>query len=151
MKYKLKVLDLGCSCYPKPDATHKVDITGGNGIMPIDLNKWPYPFKDRYFDKIYADNIFEHLGLKLFSFITECHRMLKPDGILVLKMPNAYFILKRLSFLFRKKLPSYFPQHLQYPRPSYVKETLEFIGFEAKGNPSDSLAREINFTGRRRE
>ncbi|HPC10341.1 MAG TPA: class I SAM-dependent methyltransferase, partial [archaeon] len=26
-----------------------------------DLNKYPWPFKDNYFDEIYADNVLEHL------------------------------------------------------------------------------------------
>jgi len=91
-----KILDIGAGENPKPDATHLIDIIPikikGKAFKMHDLNKVPYPFQSNYFDKIYSDNVFEHLGIRLYDFLRECNRLLKQDGILVLEMPNAWFI-----------------------------------------------------------
>ena len=149
-----KILDIGSGQNPKPDATHLIDIVpiqiGGKTFIKHDLNETPYPFKSNYFDKIYSDNVFEHLGIRLYDFLLECNRLLKQDGILILEMPNAWFIKKRIWFLFGMSLPSYSPQHLQYPRPSLVKSVMIHMGFDVKGNSSDLFAHMIKFKGRKR-
>ncbi|MFA6308030.1 MAG: class I SAM-dependent methyltransferase [Patescibacteria group bacterium] len=58
----------------KPDVVH-------------DLNKLPYPFEDNYFDEILASHILEHLD-KPFEVMKELHRILKPSGKLIIKVPH---------------------------------------------------------------
>ena len=58
----------------KPDVNH-------------DLNKLPYPFDDNTFDEIFASHILEHLD-KPFLIMKEFHRLLKPGGKLILKVPH---------------------------------------------------------------
>ena len=52
-----------------------------------DLNQIPYPFKDNTFDEIVAFHILEHLD-KPFLIMKELHRILKPGGLLHIKVPH---------------------------------------------------------------
>lgn len=52
-----------------------------------DLNIVPYPFSDNTFDEIYASHILEHLD-KPFVVMKELHRLLKPGGHLIIKVPH---------------------------------------------------------------
>jgi len=52
-----------------------------------DLNKFPYPFADNTFDLIEASHILEHLD-KPFAVMKELHRILKPGGKLLIKVPH---------------------------------------------------------------
>ncbi len=51
-----------------------------------DLNDFPYPFPDNYFDEIHAYEVMEHLGCLgdwqfFFDQWTELSRITKPDGL----------------------------------------------------------------------
>jgi len=52
-----------------------------------DLNVLPYPFDTDTFDLIEAFHVLEHLD-KPFCIMTELHRILKPGGILIIKVPH---------------------------------------------------------------
>jgi len=70
-----------------------------NGYINIDINKdlnpdivynleiFPYPFKKNSFDIIEADHILEHLS-DPFQVMKELHRILKKDGILIIRVPH---------------------------------------------------------------
>lgn len=55
------------------------------------------PYKDKFFDVIVACEIIEHLNYYK-KFISECHRILKPNGILFITTPNAGFF-KNIGFI----------------------------------------------------
>jgi len=61
------------------------DLT--NPDVKHDLNVLPYPFKDDTFDLIEAFHVLEHLD-KPFSIMKELHRIMKPGGSLVIKVPH---------------------------------------------------------------
>jgi len=52
-----------------------------------DLNVFPYPFEDNYFDLVEADHVLEHLD-RPFAIMREIHRILKPGGRLIIKVPH---------------------------------------------------------------
>lgn len=52
-----------------------------------DLNIFPYPFSDSAFDLIEASHILEHLD-RPFAVMRELHRILKPGGRLIIKVPH---------------------------------------------------------------
>ena len=52
-----------------------------------DLNVFPYPFEDNAFEYIEAFHILEHLD-KPFDVMTELHRILAPEGVLLIKVPH---------------------------------------------------------------
>ncbi len=69
-----------------------VDITKFPGVnKTFDFNTLPYPFKDNYFDQIYADNILEHLN-DLTKVMKELHRITRNRGELHIIVPyyNCY-------------------------------------------------------------
>jgi len=60
-----------------------------------DLNDLPWPWEDNSVDHVVARAVFEHLRINLFESVGECWRILRPEGILSLKLPhwqhdNAY-------------------------------------------------------------
>jgi len=52
-----------------------------------DLNEIPYPFEDNSLEHINAYHILEHLD-KPFWVMKELHRILKPGGVLHIKVPH---------------------------------------------------------------
>jgi len=52
-----------------------------------DLNLLPWPWKDESFDKIAALSVFEHLEIDLVAVLNECHRLLRPSGVVAMKLP----------------------------------------------------------------
>jgi SAM-dependent methyltransferase len=72
-----------------PDKIIGVDIVKQPGVDIVhDLTKFPYPFKDESVDAIYASHFVEHLdGIERIKFFNECHRILKPSGIMRLLHP----------------------------------------------------------------
>ena len=51
------------------------------------LEKYPYPFDDNQFDKIYASHVMEHLTDTL-AVMKELHRITKPGGKIVIIVPH---------------------------------------------------------------
>ena len=72
------------------------------------------PFPDEYFDCIVAMAIFEHLMFP-DSLLDECRRVLKPNGLLLITLPNKSVgwlvaLLQKLGLLFSAKRT--FQKHL---------------------------------------
>lgn len=69
-------------------------------VKQCDLEK-KLPLKNESFDIAIAKDICEHL-LNIEQFIGETHRILKPDGMLIIAGPNLKSIYHRLRILFGK-------------------------------------------------
>jgi SAM-dependent methyltransferase len=52
-----------------------------------DLNRFPYPFAEASFDEVFASHVLEHLD-RPFEVMKELHRILKPGGKLIVKVPH---------------------------------------------------------------
>jgi SAM-dependent methyltransferase len=63
----------------------------------LDLNR-KFPLEDERFDFISCIEGIEHLQDQ-FQFVRECHRVLRPRGILVLSTPNILNLASRLKYL----------------------------------------------------
>ena len=76
------ILDIQAASY--------VDLVGSCMNMPF--------LEDGSVDQIYASHVFEHLGHReeLFGALSECHRVLRTDGKLMMSVPD----LKKLAALF---------------------------------------------------
>lgn len=87
MEEKIKKLNLGCGQFKK-EGYINIDIDPE--VKPDfvhNLNEFPYPFPDNHFDLIKADHVLEHLD-NAFIVMKELHRILKPNGELVIKVPH---------------------------------------------------------------
>ncbi|MCX6779020.1 MAG: methyltransferase domain-containing protein [Candidatus Magasanikbacteria bacterium] len=82
-----KKLNLGCAGYKKEGY---INVDWDPAVQPDvihDLNKFPYPFADNFFGVVEADHVLEHLE-KVFPAMNEIHRLLKPGGKLIVKVPH---------------------------------------------------------------
>ncbi|MGA1840649.1 MAG: class I SAM-dependent methyltransferase [bacterium] len=85
-------------------------------------------FPDQFFDIITLFYVLEHVVDPL-SFLKELHRILKPKGLLVLRIPHSEPII-RLAKLFRLDIPLlYPPMHLYDFSPNTLKLILKKAGF----------------------
>ena len=83
---------------------NRLNLGAGNDIMPNavnhdlikhrpeidvahDLNVYPWPFEDGAFGVIVARAVFEHLQDTLLVSVGECWRILRPGGLLYMKLP----------------------------------------------------------------
>jgi len=85
---KGNIVELGCGENPIFNHSTKVDIISFNGYIQHDLNKFPWPFKDNEFDTIVALELILYIK-NIDMFLSECKRILKSDGILILSTPNT--------------------------------------------------------------
>ena len=88
MKNKLVKLNLGCGEIYLKDYINCDFVKRLKVDKIVDLNKFPYPFKDNYADEILLDNVLEHLG-DLVLVMQELHRILKKGGKLKIIVPYA--------------------------------------------------------------
>jgi ubiquinone/menaquinone biosynthesis C-methylase UbiE len=110
---KKRILDIGCGDgsfiikLKKRCETFGVDISqsavkmareAGINAYEADVSSQELPFQDEYFDIIYMGDVIEHLTNPDFA-INEVHRVLKPNGFLVLSTPNLASWINRLLLL----------------------------------------------------
>jgi ubiquinone/menaquinone biosynthesis C-methylase UbiE len=107
------------------------------------------PFKKSYFDRLMSWAVLEHLyQWQLEKCLDEIHRVLKPDGVVVLEThPNHWFermgyrIVKPFKeFFMQKKLPKYDQRHrseeqgghVNLKSPVSLKRDMQKQGFTCK-------------------
>ena len=92
----MDILNLGAGTRCLKDAVNHDLHKHHEGIdIAHDLNVLPWPWEDDSFDKIVSISVFEHLQINLLQSVDECWRILRPGGILFIKLPhwkhdNAY-------------------------------------------------------------
>lgn len=126
------------------------------GIEPVVANvEESLPFEDASFDVVVAGELFEHLRFPE-TVVAEAHRVLRPGGVLVGSVPNAFRVQSRLRFICGRA-PEDDPTHLHLFSPSAVRELLadfedvriEFVGGRYRRLHARLLARDLVFRGSR--
>ena len=86
MKMKL---NLGCGNKPLAGFVNH-DVTKHRPEIDVvhDLNELPWPFEDESFERVAAISVLEHLRQTLLVSMDEIWRILKPDGVAVIKLPH---------------------------------------------------------------
>jgi SAM-dependent methyltransferase len=91
---------------------------------PLETIKFP----ESHFDVVSGFYIIEHLPNPM-AFLKECHRILKPEGILLLRYPHTTPI-KNLLHLFGISNRLYdLPAHLADFSPEVIQRCLDRVGF----------------------
>jgi SAM-dependent methyltransferase len=135
-----RVLDLGC----RSGALTR-QLLDGNSVVGLDVDaaalekaaalgietvqadvEEPLPLEDASFDAAVVGELFEHLRFP-DALVAEIRRVLRPGGVLVGSVPNAFRIQSRLRFL-RGRPPEDDPTHLRMFSPDALRELL--AGFE---------------------
>jgi len=111
-----RILDVGCgdgnftllikeAC--KAEEVYAVEISErgveeaskkGIKAFRLDVDVEDLPFKDEFFDAVFAGEVMEHL-FDPDHFLDEVYRVLKPKGILVLTTPNLASLHNRIALL----------------------------------------------------
>jgi SAM-dependent methyltransferase len=124
------------------------------GIEPVEANvEEPLPFADASFDAVVAGELLEHLQLPE-ALVAEARRVLRPGGVLVGSVPNAFRLQSRLRFL-RGRDPEDDPTHLHLFSPAALREllhgfegvTLAYVGGRYRRLHARLLARDLVFRG----
>lgn len=85
-------LNLGCGPDYRDDWIN-VDVNSEfepDHVIDLEESNWDLPSSN--FDKVLADNVFEHIDPKNRPvFLDECHRVLKEDGKMTMRWPTPGF------------------------------------------------------------
>jgi SAM-dependent methyltransferase len=82
-------LNLGCGNKLVPGAVNHDRCAHRPEVDVVwNLNDLPWPWADASFDFIVACAVLEHLRIDLVESVNECWRLLRPGGILHLKLPH---------------------------------------------------------------
>lgn len=88
----MKQLNLGCG-HDYREGWMNVDVNPDfdpDKVMDLERDDWDLPSST--FDRILADNVFEHIDpRKRPTFLKECHRVLTEDGELTMRWPTPGF------------------------------------------------------------
>ena len=126
------------------------------GIQVVDANvEEPLPFPDASFDAIVAGELLEHLQFPE-ALVAEIRRVLRPGGVIVGSVPNAFRLQGRLRFL-RGRPPEDDPTHLHMFSPAALRALLAgfedvrlaFVGGRYRRLHPRLLARDLVFSGKR--
>ena len=134
------VLDLGC----RAGALSQHFLTG-NEVTGVDVDEhalrhaaerglrtvWgdveePLPFEDGSFDAVVVGEILEHVRFP-DEVVAEIGRVLKPGGVVVGSVPNAFRLKNRVKFLFGRS-PENNPMHLRMYSPGAIGQELAPLG-----------------------
>jgi SAM-dependent methyltransferase len=126
------------------------------GILPVvaDVEE-PLPFSDASFDAVVAGELLEHLRFP-DAVVAEIRRVVRPGGVVVGSVPNAFRLQGRLRFL-RGRPAEDDPTHLHMFSPAAVRELLAgfedvrlaYVGGRYRRLQPRLLARDLVFRGRR--
>ena len=98
----MKYLNLGCGDRFHPSWTNINFTSTGAGVIAHDL-KQGIPYPDNFFDVVYHSHVLEHLNKKEAEiFIRECDRVLRPQGILRVVVPDLEQIAKMYLYSLEK-------------------------------------------------
>jgi 2-polyprenyl-3-methyl-5-hydroxy-6-metoxy-1,4-benzoquinol methylase len=115
-----RLLDVGCGAgilglavknsfnevYGVDIADYAVESARNNGLIAsrVDLNSTALPFDSDFFDAVTFLSVIPYI-YDPYYVLRECHRVLRPDGMLILSVANMRTMGKLLSIVVRGRFP----------------------------------------------
>jgi predicted SAM-dependent methyltransferase len=88
-------LNFGCGSTAHPEWTNMDLSAAREGVIVHDL-RLGFPFGNESYDAVYGSHVLEHLQPEEAGFVLgECHRVLKPDGIVRIVVPDLEEIARQ--------------------------------------------------------
>jgi len=113
------------------DPSHKVIVSArAKGLTVIETTIDETAFSGDTFDAITAFYVLEHVGDPL-AVLTKCLSMLRPGGMILLRVPHTTPIVKLLAFFGLKNNLYDLPFHLYDFSPRTLQVLLEKAGFSS--------------------
>lgn len=135
----LQTLGYKCSaCDDFQDDWHRIEenrekiiaFTKDFGINFKVINNNELPFEKHYFDMLMMHHVLEHIQGSPRDLLNDLLKLVKPEGLIFVVVPNAVNIRKRVAVLFGKSNYPRFGWYYWYPGPwrghvrEYVKDDL---------------------------
>lgn len=163
-----RVLDVGCRT-----GALTQHFAPGNDVVGVDVDpsaleraakrgittvradvEEPLPFDDASFDAVVLGEILEHVRYP-HGVVAEARRVLRPGGVFVGSVPNAFRLQSRLLFLAGRE-PEDDPTHLHLYSPAamrrllgcFAQVELEYVGGRFRRLHPRLLARDLVFVAR---
>ncbi len=141
-------------------ATTLVDErSGAKRVLPFhefNAEVEPFPYPDASFDVILNCDTIEHMLCDPVQMLAECHRVLKPDGVMVvttpnlLRLDNVVRMLQGVNIHDKYVLQSASARHPREYTPDELRRILEWVGFDvAQLHTRDVTRSVVPRTGRR--
>lgn len=148
-----KVLDLGCGAgyiYIAQNAKSYTGLDISDEAVKkakqkgLDVRRFDFfgevPFSDRSFDIVIIFEVLEHL-FNPERLLQETHRVLKDEGILILSLPNAFYLRNRWTYFFSGEFkhlvgsPVYknrewLAPHIRFFSKNSIERLLKVTGFK---------------------
>jgi SAM-dependent methyltransferase len=81
------VLDVGCGINKYPGSIGIDRIAGTAADVLVDVDRFPYPFRDQSFDHVRAVHVIEHVA-DVIRTMEEFHRLLRSGGTVYIATPH---------------------------------------------------------------
>ena len=140
-----QIRDRGAVPYAIDVSEESVNCLKEQGIAAYrtDLSCQPLPFEDNFFDFVIFTEVIEHIPFPQHA-LREIHRVLKPDGSLVISTHNSFNLYMRLPY-FLGKVPA--PdldvrrtgQHMRLFGYGILSDVLQEADFKSISNQSRIL------------
>jgi SAM-dependent methyltransferase len=103
-------------------ALAKAEAELGIDVITADVEE-PLPLESESFDAVVAGELLEHVRFPE-ALVSEAHRVLKPGGVFVGSVPNAFRIQNRLRFLLGRQ-PDKDPTHVHMFTAAEIRALLK--------------------------
>jgi SAM-dependent methyltransferase len=82
-----RILDVGCGINKRPGSIGIDRNPASRADVLVDLDRFPYPFKDSSFDALQAVHVIEHVS-DVIRTMEEFHRLVRPGGEVFVVTPH---------------------------------------------------------------
>lgn len=138
-----------------PILPHRVTVEIGDRtleliVWALNVERDPFPFDTDTFDGVLCLETIEHLGYSPSHMLAECHRVLKPDGKLVITTPNSLNLLDTLRLMLNRTIASpysgygFYGRHQREFTTNELRCLLEACHFHVNHIELTNIARPVN-------